>query len=153
MILAVAMWVFVVAEGTMWVGGLAEYNDKVGPRFGHEMAPDHTGPHSNREEVKRRPIASALLSRVLCCSLSVLWPLSCSRGPLWLQEVLDRFYCLLHFVQTKYNSGRSPCVCVHYHVPRVLLFLVAVTVRRLKLSCLVHHATTLFVGKTSIHWA
>lgn len=65
MILAVAMWVFVVAEGTMLVGGLAEYNDKVGPRFGHEIAPDHTGPHSNRaDEVKRRSIASALLSRV-----------------------------------------------------------------------------------------
>lgn len=43
MILAVAMWVFVVAEG-----GLAEYNDRVGPRFGHEIAPDHTGPHSKR---------------------------------------------------------------------------------------------------------
>lgn len=98
MILAVAMWVFVVAEGTMLGGGLAEYNDKVGPIFGHEFVPDHTGPHWNRaDEVKRRPIASALLSLLLLLVVfsghrhAVLRISYCPLRPLWLPKVLDQF--------------------------------------------------------------
>lgn len=131
MILAVAMWVFVVVEGTMLVGGLAEYNDKVGPRFGHEIAPDHTGPEADVKSCKEAPNGQRA-SSTRPPPLPVATVKLLSRSPADLLPLaafalaLIRIEYLMNPVQTQYNFGRrrwSPRICVQYHGQRVPPFL------------------------------